>query len=161
MKRALVLTLIALAACSTNESVTALAPAPSASVPTVAVMRTTGTLDLDLVSTADVTIDERADGTLDLKLTLGRGGGVLDPSIPLSGTGKVSRFPEADTTLYSAKLRAPALAGGRCGSMPVSLSFTLRRVGKNARVSGGLAAYCGDGVFEGAPAQVSRITGSL
>lgn len=125
------------------------------------VRETRATLDLDIVSTAAVHLIEHADGRLDVELDLGRGSGAFDPSRHLTGSGKVSRFPEADTTLYSATIAAPPFATGRCGTQPVSLAFALRRVGANDRVSGAVTAYCGENRWFGAPAQVLRLTGAL
>lgn len=138
-----------LAACGNDEQV----PAPSGPV-------LSGDLDLDIRDKATVTIE--ADGESSrVTLTASKGFGVLPQGVALTGAGSIERFPEADGTLYTARLSGPKTDGGPCGDQPVSIGFSLHRDESNARVSGGMAVYCGASVWHGTPVRMLRLAGSL
>lgn len=120
-----------------------------------------GTLAVDIKGTADVTLAVAPDGALDVTLDVHAKEAEGLVGSKLSAKGRVEAFPENDSELYAAKLSAPATAGGPCGKEPVSLGLSLHRRGKNERVGGSLAAYCGEGKYHGVPVRILRLTGSL
>lgn len=123
---------------------------------------TSGTLDLDILDSATVSLAIRSDDTLDAKLSLGKGFGVAPEGQELAGTGRVERFAETDLLLYTARFDVPAQAAGPCGSQPVSLALSLHRRGDNAHVSGSVTPYCGAATWYGTPARSPlRLAGDL
>jgi hypothetical protein len=109
-------------------------------------------LDVDIREHASVRL-ERQDDALDVRVTLSRGFGVAEDGVLLVGRGRVEKFPEAEVTLFTAKLDGAPVAGGPCGAEPVSLALALHRRGAAPRVSGSLTPYCGKGVWAGVPAR--------
>jgi len=109
-------------------------------------------LDVDIRENAQVRVEKRGE-SLEVRLTISRGFGVAEDGATLRGSGRLERFPEADVTLYTAKLSAPAVSAGPCGSEPVSLALALHRRGTAKRVSGSLTPYCGKDVWSGVPAR--------
>lgn len=119
------------------------------------------TLAVEIRDTADVTIVPRGSDATAVTLAFSAGYGLFDPAAPLSAPGRIEAFPEAGMTLYTARFSAPAVASGPCGAQPVSLALALTRRGRNARVGGGLTAYCGADTWSGVPARIVRIAGDL
>ncbi len=137
-----------LAACGSD---TAPTPEPTA---------ITGTLDLELRETATVTITPTEADRATVEIVPSASYGLLGPD-PLTATGFVEPYPEAHTTLYTAKFEVPAQSDGPCGSDPISVALALHRQGQNATVIGGLSAYCGAGKHHGVPVRVLRLAGDL
>jgi len=119
-----------------------------------------GRLDLDIRSSADVAL-RVVDKDIFATLTLSNTREVAVAGVALEGTGNVYGFPEADAVLYAAKFASPAVADGRCGTEPTSLSLTLFRRAGNDHVAGGIAVYCGANNYAGAPARMLRLSGAL
>jgi hypothetical protein len=94
-------------------------------------------------------------------LTLSKGYGLAPAGAEITGMGHVEAFPEADATLYTARIDAPPDPSGPCGAQPISLALSLHRRGKGAHVGGALTAYCGQGTWHGIPARVLRLSGDL
>ncbi len=117
-----------------------------------------GTLAVDIRDTMAVELVITG-GAIDASLTLSKSFGVAGGA--LRGSGTVEPFPEAGTTLYTAKIDAPADPTGPCKAAPISLALSLHRRGKDAHVNGSLTAYCGKGVWHGVPARLLRIGGDL
>lgn len=116
-----------------------------------------GTLEAEIRLTVDVTITKAGDVTL----VLGEGDfGVLDANTRLSAKGAIEALPEADVTMYTAVFSAPKRSKGPCGEQPMTLALSLLRRGGNARVGGGLTAYCGASAT-GVPARLLRLSGDL
>jgi hypothetical protein len=123
-----------------------------------------GTLDADIRGTAITSIIVHPGGAADISIQLDTATmpELVDASAPLVFTaGKVEPFLENGSVLYTGKLSRPAVAGGPCGSQPVSLALSLHRRGAEARVGGSLTAYCGEARFFGVPARILRLTGQL
>jgi len=121
-----------------------------------------GSLALELRDSATVEIVVPGDGSVTtVKLTLDQGFGVAPAGQPLSGSGAVEAFAEAGSTLYTAKLSAPAQADGPCGDEPISLALSLHRQAENAILFGGISAYCGANRWHGNPRRVLRLSGEL
>jgi len=123
----------------------------------------TGKLELELRETATVTIEpdpSDASGKAAITIEPSASYGLLGGGA-LRADGFVERYPEAGTTLYTAKLEAPAQSDGPCGEEPISLALALHRQGDNAIVVGGLSAYCGAGKHYGVPVRVLRLVGDL
>lgn len=120
-----------------------------------------GELSVDIRERASVTIDEGDGGALKASITLTKGYGVAPASVLLSGAGRAEPLPEANVTLYTARVEAPADPSGPCGEAPVSLALSLHTRGGAPRVSGSLAAYCGKGVWSGNPVKLLRLAGEL
>lgn len=119
------------------------------------------TLSLELRSEAQLVVDANGDETR-VELTLGQGFGVAGDGETLKGSGRIERFPEADTVLYTARFRGAPVEGGPCGSEPISVALSLHRDGRNTYVGGGLAAYCGADTWFGKPARAPlRLSGRL
>lgn len=126
--------------------------------------RFAGTLSVDIRGSAAVTLEASPkDGSVLATLALSEVDtfGVFEPAAPLSGEGTREVFPEAGLTLYTAKLGAPALASGPCGSRPVALALSLARRGEASRVAGAFTAYCGEGNYAGVPVAMLRLSGEL
>lgn len=123
-------------------------------------VRLSADLDLDIRATARVEIALRG-ADLEASVTLGDGMGVAPTGVPLEGRGRVHDFPEAGAVLYAARVSSPPVVDGPCASEPISLALTLRRANGNVRVAGGLAAYCGAGVWSGTPARILRLSGEM
>jgi hypothetical protein len=117
-----------------------------------------GQLAVDIRDTADVVLTI-TEGKIDASLTLSKGFGVAGGT--LKGSGTVEAFPEAGTTLYTAKIDAPADPSGPCKDAPISLALSLHRRGSDAHVNGALTAYCGKSVWHGVPARLLRLGGDL
>lgn len=121
----------------------------------------TGTLDLEIVDSADVHLSLHG-ADLTATLTPDKGYGVMPAGQPLTGKGHVESFPEANATLYTARFSAPADASGPCGKEPVSLALALHRDEDNDRVQGSLTPYCGQDTWFGTPAHTPlRLSGDL
>ncbi len=120
----------------------------------------TGDLDVDIRGSVHVELSADAED-LEASLTCKDGYHLAPSGTKITGKGHREAFPESDTALYTARFDAPADPAGPCGASPVSLSLALRRRGKNARVSGGLTAYCGKDTWAGVPARVLRLTGLI
>ncbi len=143
----------ALTACSNDETVS----------PVETGTTLQGTLAMDIRGEANVALVAAA-GSSDLTVTLSLKGdtlGLFDPETTWNAAGKVEIFPEADLTLYTAELAAPAWQGGGCGAEPVSVALSLARRGKAARVAGSLTVYCGANRYVGVPAGMLRLAGEL
>ncbi|MFT3770566.1 MAG: hypothetical protein QM820_34500 [Minicystis sp.] len=120
----------------------------------------TGDLDVDIREKAHVELTTvGTDVTVSVSLT--KGYGIAPAASEIKGTARVEAFPEADLTLYTARLDAPADPSGPCGMNPVSLALSLHRRGKDAHVGGSLTAYCGAGVSHGTPARLLRLAGDM
>ncbi|MEZ4222981.1 MAG: hypothetical protein R3B13_18705 [Polyangiaceae bacterium] len=123
--------------------------------------RTAGSLDLDIRDHADITLALEGD-TVSLTLRVSKGFGVLPAGTEVRGAGRVEHFPEAELTLYTAKIALPSTASGPCGEEPVSVALSLYRRGSSERVGGALTPYCGKDTWFGTPARAPlRITGRL
>lgn len=123
--------------------------------------RTAGNLDLDIRDHADVALALEGDA-LSLTLRVSKGFGVLPADTEVRGAGRVEHFPEAELTLYTAKIALPSTASGPCGEEPVSVALSLYRRGSSERVGGALTPYCGKDTWFGTPARAPlRITGRL
>ena len=120
----------------------------------------TGDLDVDIRGSVHVELSADSED-LEASLTFKDGYHLAPSGTKITGKGHREAFPESDTALYTARFDAPADPAGPCGASPVSLSLALRRRGKNARVSGGLTAYCGKDTWAGVPARVLRLTGLI
>lgn len=121
-----------------------------------------GTLSLELRDELSVVIDVGADGrTTSVALTASAGYGLVPVATRLAVSGSRELLPEANGTLYTAKLDALPQPGGPCGAEPVSLALSLHRQGANATVMGGIAAYCGSGRWHGRPVRILRVAGEL
>jgi hypothetical protein len=122
-------------------------------------------LALELRDGATLTFELRPDDTLHVQLrTRGGGYGLLAPDAVLEGEGRIERFPETEGVLYTARFDGPP-QGGPCGAEPVSLAFSLHQqqpeVVTVATVIGGIACYCGGGVWHGTPARILRLDGAI
>jgi hypothetical protein len=60
--------------------------------------------------------------------------------------------------LTTASFSLPARTSSPCAAQPITLHLSLSRRGQNARVGGGITAYCGDSKI---PARVFRLSGDL
>lgn len=120
----------------------------------------TGTLDLELRDTATVSVTPTEADRATIAITPSATYGLLGGD-PLTATGFVERYPEANSTMYTAKYDVPAQSDGPCGSEPISVALALHRQGENAIVIGGLSAYCGAGQHHGVPVRVLRLAGDL
>jgi hypothetical protein len=119
-------------------------------------------LSLEMRDTLRTRLVVGTDGeSFTLRLTPSRSFGVLPAGSTIVGDGRIERFPEANMTLYSAKLSAPAEPAGPCRDQPISLALSLQRQGSNATVIGGLTAYCGANRWYGVPPRVLRVAGEL
>jgi hypothetical protein len=148
---ALILLLISVSACWTDDA----PPAPPAK-PGAVTLR--GDLDVDIREKAQVKLVTQ-DGDLDASISLTKSFGVVGGA--LHGKGHVEAFPEADSTLYTAHIDAPADPSGPCADQPISLALSLHRRGAGTHVGGSLTAYCGRGVWHGVPARLLRFAGDL
>lgn len=156
MKRLMLLLALAAAGCSLKEN-------PQAGGDDAKSNVVAGTLAVDIRQSVTVTLTPSASSatTFDGDLAFGEGDFQLfDAGTHLHGTVTAEAFPEAALTMYVATFAAPAHAGP-CGSQPITLQLSLTRRGTNARVGGGLTAYCGAGKTSGIPARVFRLTGDL
>lgn len=120
-----------------------------------------GTFAIDIRGSIDVTMKQSGDA-LEVEL-VGRDmdfAGFFSAEEKLHAIGRVERFPEADLTLYTGIVSLPARAASACGVQPITMALSLSRRGQNARLGGGLTAYCGDRAV-GVPQRVFRISGSL
>jgi len=147
-KRTWPLALLVIAACGKDET-----PPPSTST-------LSGELDLDIRDKASVSIEAEGTSTR-VTVSVSKGFGVLPENTPVMGPGSIEAIAETGGTLYTGRLSGPVVPGGRCGDQPVSIGFSLHRDESNARVSGGMAAYCGAGVWHGTPVKVLRLSGSM
>lgn len=121
-----------------------------------------GTLTLEVRDSASIELVVPNDGSAtSVKITLDQGFGVAPAGVELSGTGRAASFPEAHSTLYTARLSAPAQPAGPCGAEPISLALSLHRQGESSLVVGGLSAYCGAEAWHGNPRRVLRLSGEL
>lgn len=125
-----------------------------------------GTLAVELRDHVRIELSERDDadhqGAFNATLHFDAGAyGLWDGPLDLTGVVRVEPFPEAEASLYVAKLSAPTKPGGPCGARPISLALSLLRRGEEPRVSGALTAYCGDGTWTGKPARLLRLSGTL
>lgn len=109
-------------------------------------------LDVDIRESAKLVVERRG-AELQVRLTLSRGFGVAPDAVTLSGGGRLEQFAEAEVGLFTAKLASPPVAGGPCGTEPISLALALHRRGTARRVSGSLTPYCGKNVWSGVPAR--------
>lgn len=141
-----------LGACSPLEPT----PIPASASPSLPMK---GDLAVDIRETASLTLS--GSDALDAALTLTKGYGVAPAGTELRGKGHVEDFPEAGSTLYSARFDAPADGAGPCHDQPVSLALSVFRRGNDAHVGGSLTAYCGKDVWHGLPARVLRLSGDL
>ena len=121
----------------------------------------TGTMTVEVIDTAQVTIQPTLDGAFDVSLAFESDYGLFDPSSPITAHGRLDAYPEADMVAYTAKLSAPPYAQGACGGAPLSLAMTLVRRGKNAHLGGGVAVYCGAGTYAGSPQRILRLQGDV
>jgi hypothetical protein len=117
-------------------------------------------LELELRDKISVSMEQSGD-TLTITVTPSAGYGLMAPNVALAGDGRLERFVEASSILYTARFSSPADPSGPCGNEPVSLALALHRQAGNDRVSGGLTAYCGASQWHGTPKRVLRIAGSL
>ena len=53
------------------------------------------------------------------------------------------------------------MEAGPCREEPVSLALSLSEKDESGYLAGSLTAYCGEGVYAGAPARVMRISGRV
>jgi hypothetical protein len=114
-----------------------------------------GTLAVDIRQTVAVKITPAGE----LDVTFGEGDfAFFDPATALHGKAVTEPFPEASMVLYTATFSLPARASSPCASAPITLHLSLSRRGQNARVGGGITAYCGDSKI---PARVFRLSGDL
>jgi hypothetical protein len=120
-----------------------------------------GTLQIEVLDTADVRIASTEGEAVEVTFTSHAGFGLVPADEPLTASGFAERIPETGDTLYTAKLSAPADPSGPCGSEPVSLALSLHRQGTNPTVLGGVSAYCGADTWYGVPARVLRLAGPL
>ena len=121
-----------------------------------------GTLEMEIRDTAAVEIAVRGShGDSTVRLTLSEGYGLAPAGSTLEAPGRIEAFPEANATLYTARLSAPAQSEGPCGAEPISLALSLHRPGDGPTVLGGLAAYCGDQTWQGRPQRILRLSGAL
>ena len=143
------LALLVLAGCEIEET---LSPVPGP---------LKGTLSLELRDSAELQIasDDGVNSTV--TITLSEGFGFAPANTTLEAPGRIEPFPEANSTLYWAKLDAPGTCYGRCVNDSVSLAMSLYREGNNAIVLGGLSAYCGANTWHGTPKRVLRLNGPL
>lgn len=114
-----------------------------------------GTLAVDIRQSVAVKITPAGD----LDLVFGDGDfAFFDPNSQLHGKAATEPFPEASMVLYTATFSLPARASSPCGTQPITLHLSLSRRAQNARVGGGITAYC-----EGSkvPARVFRLSGDL
>ncbi len=116
----------------------------------------TGQLDLEIRDSAKLTIEPS--GGVSLEVSAGYG--LLEANTKLVAPGRIERLAESSATLYTARFSVPA-QNGLCKAEPISLALSLHRQGDNARVLGGLSAYCGADTWFGAPVRVLRLSGSL
>lgn len=123
----------------------------------------TGTLAVDIRQTVDVTLTPRASSAdFDAALVFGDGDfQYFDAHGTLRGVVTAEPFPEAQMTMYVATFSAPPRASSPCADQPITLTLSLVRRGSNARVGGGLTAYCGANKTSGVPARVLRLNGDL
>jgi hypothetical protein len=119
-----------------------------------------GTLELELRDTVDVTIVLGAEDRMTLTMVPSAGYGLLSTT-ELQSEGRVERFPEASSVLYTAKLSSPPQPGGPCDTDPISLAVSLHRQGDSPMVMGGLSIYCGQDRWHGVPVRVLRVAGVL
>lgn len=117
-------------------------------------------LELELRDKVSVSMEQAGD-VLTVTLTPSAGYGLMAPNVALTGEGRLERFVEASSILYTARFSSPAEPSGPCANQPVSLALALHRQAGNDRVTGGLTAYCGAGQWHGTPKRVLRIAGSL
>ena len=151
----LLLALALAPACSDSKTAT-----PDMAAPLAPAFR--GTLDLDIRDRASLALLPTGATTFDVELTLMSGGSaVIASGEKLLAKGRIDPFPEARTTLYSARFSLPPIASGPCAGKPVSVALSLVRREDNDRVAGGLSAYCGEGTFSGTPIRVLRLSGPL
>lgn len=120
-----------------------------------------GTLQIEVLDTADVTIEPTTGDAMRVTVTSAAGFGLVPEATPLTADGLIEKIPETGDTLYTAKLDAPADANGPCGEEPVSLALSLHRQGNNPTVLGGISAYCGADTWYGVPVRVLRMAGPL
>ena len=115
-------------------------------------------LDLDVPGrlALDVTGDD-----VDARIELEEGTDLVPGGTAIEGAGRLHRFPEATYRLYTARMQGPAVEAGPCGEAPVSLALSLSEKDESGYLAGSLTAYCGEGVYEGAPARVMRIAGRV
>jgi len=118
--------------------------------------------DLALETTRGVQIViTRTGDVLEASVTPGEGFGVAPSGEPLVGPARIDAFPEANATLYTARLSAPAQPGGPCGDEPVSLALALHLDADAGYMAGGLTPYCGADTWFGVPAiEPLRVSGS-
>jgi len=119
-----------------------------------------GTVTVELREHAAVALEVLEGDALRVTLTATGGYGLLPAGVAITGNGFVERFPETDGTLYTARFDGPP-EDGLCGDQPVSLALSLHRQGGNAAVIGGIACYCGSGVWHGRPVRILRLDGAI
>lgn len=118
-------------------------------------------LELELRDKVSVSMEQSGEDVLTVTLTPSAGYGLMAPNVALTGEGRLERYVEASSILYTARFSSPAEPSGPCGNEPVSLALALHRQAGNDRVTGGLTAYCGPGQWHGTPKRVLRIAGTL
>ena len=143
---------LALPACSSDE------PKPKEQ-PAETVLD--ASLDLEARQSIAVTITTRGRKAT-ATLVASAGFGVVPAGESLTGPARIDEYPEAGATLYTARLDAPAQAGGPCGDEPVSLALSLHSDRDHRFIAGGLTAYCGSDRWHGVPAlEPLRISGRV
>lgn len=153
MKAQIPILLAALAIACANDDETKTKPEPEP-------ITLSGSLDLELRDKLEITLIMRGE-TLSATVTPSKDFGVFAAGTPLSGDGRVESFPEAESTLYTARFAAPGRAGGPCGAQALTLALSLHRAGTGAMVAGSLTAYCG-AQSHGIPARTPlRLSGLL
>jgi hypothetical protein len=120
-----------------------------------------GTLAFEVLDSATVRIDQFAGDQATFTFTPSAGFDLLAPGQPITAQGFIDALPEADSTLYSARMTAPAPAGGPCMGKELALALSLHRQGAAETVGGGVSVYCEGGRFHGVPVRVLRLAGRL
>ncbi|MEZ4442824.1 MAG: hypothetical protein R3B72_27255 [Polyangiaceae bacterium] len=154
MRPTLLLCLIFLVACGSDQTTEPPAPKP-----------VEGTLSLELRDQLTITLTPPESTKTTITLAPSATYGLLAAG-ETTVEGRVAPLPEANATLYTAKLDVPAQSGGPCGDEPISVALSLHRQGlhrqgQNTTVIGGLSAYCGAGRWHGVPVRVLRLAGEL
>lgn len=135
---------------------------PVGTTTTAASSSYSGTLDLEIRGTADVTLDLANSPEIKIKITTtgAEAPHLLDDGTTLEGAGRIEVLPEAGSELHVAKLSLPADAAGPCGAKTRSIALSLHHKKGGSHFGGALTIYCGDDHF-GIPARVLRLSGTL